>query len=157
MRKEQVAVNGPAFVEGIAANPQLQAALDARSIDNTPLRYDTPNLPTMQAMLDFIVKPGGVRADGTPYLTKAEIGPYGEIQRRLNKISALAQLRIQSVIAHGFAGVSRERLAEVYGGDPDGLLEDLRKIMQLLKLDRAESPFERIARFAVQQLQRGAR
>jgi len=157
MSKARVAVNGPAFVNGIAASPQLQAALDARIIDDKPLRYDAPNLPTMQAMLDFIVKPGGTRADGTPYLTRAETGPYGEIQRRLNKISALAQLRNQSVIAHGFAGVSRERLAEVYGSDPDGLLEDIRKITQLLKLDSGESPFERIARFAVQQLQRGAR
>ena len=70
-------------MEGIAASPQLQAALDGRIIDGTPLRYETPNLPTMRAMLDFIVKPGGTRADGTPYLTKAETGPYGEIQRRL--------------------------------------------------------------------------
>jgi hypothetical protein len=157
MSKARIAVNGPAFVNGIAANVQLKEALDARTLDGAPLRYDTPNLPTMQAMLDFIVKPSGVRADGAPYLTKAEAGQFGEIQRRLNKISALAQLRNQSVIAHGFTGVSHERLAEVYGNDPEGLLEDLRKIMQLLQLGGAESPFERIAQFAIQQIRRGAR
>ncbi|HWQ12522.1 MAG TPA: hypothetical protein VNL77_06975 [Roseiflexaceae bacterium] len=157
MRKERRAVNGPAFVQGIAATPALKAALDAVTIDGTPLRYDTPNLPTMHAMLDYILTPGTTRPDGAPCLSKAEAGRYGEVRRRLNRLTSLAQLRNQSVIAHGFAGVSRKRLEEAYGGDPSGLLADMRKVLELLGLPAGPSPLDRIADFVIAQLRRGAR
>lgn len=156
MSKEWAAVNGPAFVQGIAATPALQAQLDAVQIDGRPLRYDTPNLPTMQAMLTYIVQAGATRPDGAPCLSRAEAGPYGEVRRRLNKLSDLAQLRNQSVIAHGFAGVSRERLAAAYG-DAGGPLADIRKALELITGAAFVSPFARIAGFAAAQIRRGAR
>lgn len=152
MSKERKAVNLPEYQRRIAADPGLKAWLDGRTIDGTPLRYDAPNIPAMQAMLDYLVDPASVTPDGKPYLSKEEHGRLTGVKKRLDKITALAQLRNQSVIAHGFAGVSRERLAEVYGDDPAKLLDDLRTIVKLLGLPAQESPFERIARVAVEQL-----
>lgn len=152
MSKERKAVNLPAYQQRIEADPGLKAWLDRRTIDGTPLRYDTPNIPAMQAMLEYLVDAKSVTPDGKPYLPKDEQGRLTDVKKRLDKIATLAQLRNQSVIAHGFAGVSRERLAEVYNGDPAMLISDLREIVKLLGLTAQESPFERIAAVAIEQL-----
>ncbi len=155
MSRDERPVNLPAFVQGIRDNLLLRDFVEARKVDDQPLRYDEgPNLQVMQALLDYLVLPG-VRTDGTPYLNKADHGRYGEIRKRLNKFSALAQLRNQSIIAHGFAGVSLERLNEAYSGDSHHLLEDMGKVVQLLDLAAGTSPFERIAGFAAEQMRRG--
>ncbi|MCS7289332.1 MAG: hypothetical protein NZ699_09410 [Roseiflexus sp.] len=152
MSKERKAVNLPAYQQRIEADPGLKAWLDGRTIDGTPLRYDHPNIPAMQAMLEYLVNAKSIKPDGKPYLSKDEQGRLTGVKQRLDKITALSQLRNQSVIAHGFAGVSRERLAEVYNGDPAMLISDLRKIAELLGLAAQESPFERIAAVAIEQL-----
>lgn len=155
MSKERRTVNGPAFRQGIDAMPALKAALDKTQIDDQPLRYNMPTLPTMQAMLSYILEPGSTRPDGAPCLTKAESGRYGEVRKRLNRLTALAQLRNQSVIAHGFAGVSRKRLEDAYGSDPRGLLDDMRKVLELVGLSTEPSPLDRVADFVISQLRRG--
>ncbi|GIW00977.1 hypothetical protein [Roseiflexus sp.] len=152
MSKERREVNLPEYRRRIDADSGLKAWLDARTIDGTPLRYDTPNIPTLQAMLDYLIDPASVKPDDAPYLPKDERGRLTGVKQRLDKITSLSQLRNQSVIAHGFAGVSRERLAEVYGGDPDALIADLREIVKLLGLSAQESPFEQIAGIAIEQL-----
>ncbi len=145
------------YQAGIAASPALQVYLDAQRIDERPLRYaDGPNRTVMSAMLSFLAA-GGVRADGRPYLEKAELGRFGELRRRLNKLENLAQLRNQSIIAHGFAGVSREELDRAYGGEAVGIMQDLAKVLELLGLGQAASPFDRIAEAAAESLRRAAR
>ncbi|MFQ3631714.1 hypothetical protein [Roseiflexus sp.] len=152
MSKERRTVNLPEYQQRIAADPGLKTWLDGRIIDGAPLRYDTPNIPALQAMLDYLVDPASVMPDGQPYLPKDERGRLTGVKKRLDRITALSQLRNQSVIAHGFAGVSRERLTEVYGDEPARLIDDLHKIVELLGLASQESPFERIAAVAIGRL-----
>lgn len=152
MGKEAKATNLPVYRQRIDDDPGLKAWLDARTIDGTPLRYDMPNIPAMQAILEYIIDEESVRPDGRPYLKKEERGRLTGVKKRLDRITALSQLRHQSIIAHGFAGVSRERLAEACGGDPESLIADLKKIVELLGLNSGDSPFERIGRQAVEHL-----
>jgi hypothetical protein len=79
-------------------------------------------------------------------------GKLTGVKKRLDRITALSQLRNQSIIAHGFAGVSRERLAEVCGGNPDALIDDLKEIVRLLGLNSDGSPFDRISQRAVEHI-----
>lgn len=65
------------------------------------------------------------------YLTQPEAGLSTDERRRVEKavrsvekIKPLADLRNRSIAAHGFEGVSRERLVQEYGSDT--LIEDLR-------------------------------
>lgn len=154
MSKERREVNLPEYRRRIEDDPGLKAWLDARAIDGTPLRYDTPNIPAMQAMLDYLIDldPASVKPAGAPYLPKDERGRLTGVKKRLDRINVLAQLRNQSVIAHGFAGVSREQLEEACSGDPAMLIDDLREIVKLLGLTAHKSPFERIASVAIEQL-----
>jgi hypothetical protein len=153
MSKQKRAVNGPLFQQGINENASLKMFLDGRTIDNKPLRYDIPTIPVMQALLDYLIQ-GGTRVDGTPYLSKPEQGRYTGVKKQLDRFNSLAQLRNQSIIAHGFQGVSQDRLAEEYQGDP---IKDLQGIVENVlgggKLP--ESPFERIAQVAIEYLRRG--
>jgi hypothetical protein len=155
MSKEKEPINGPAFRAGIAANPALQALLDATKLGDKPLRYDTPNIPTLQALLKYLVAPDSKNADGTAYFAKGKRERYEQAKKRLDKITGLSQLRNQSVIAHGFAGVSRELLATQYGSDPDGLVADLKDIMRFIDLPVPPSPFDTITDTVIAHLRRG--
>jgi hypothetical protein len=156
MSKANEPINGPAFRNGIASDSGLKAALEATTIDGKPLRFETPNLPTMQAMLRYITEPAACRPDGSPYLSKADIGRYGQAKKLLDKISALAQLRNRSIIAHGFAGVSREALDAACGGDAAGIVREIAEVIKLVGLGTPDSPFDRIAEQAAAMLRRSA-
>jgi hypothetical protein len=97
----------------------------------------------MQAMFEFVLE-GGTRADGTPCATKKDRERLQGVQARLNKLNALADLRNQSVIAHGFAGVSEEAINNLYAGGARQIVDDLKKIIELLGIEGAASPFDRI-------------
>jgi hypothetical protein len=145
MSKPAKDVNLARYLAEIEANPQLKAHLDRQNIDGKPLIYNEgPNRPVMSAMLDYIVD-DGTRADGEPYLGKAERGRFGEARKRLNKMNNLSELRNQSIIAHGFAGVSREALDAAYTGDASTILADMGKVMELIGIGKAISPFDQIA------------
>jgi hypothetical protein len=152
MSKQKAEVNKARFQQGIADNPGLKAFLDKRTINKKPLCYDIPTIPVMQALLDYGIQ-GGTRADGTPYMSKAEQGRYTGVKRLLDRFSNLAQLRNQSIIAHGFQGVSRERLGEAYQGDPLADLQETASKVLGEKLD--ETPFKRIAQVAIEHLRQG--
>jgi hypothetical protein len=138
-------INLPRYLVLIEANSELKAYLEAAKIDGKPLRYtDGPNRPVMSAMLDFIVK-GGKRADGQPYLKKDDQGRFAGLKKAMGQLDKLAELRNQSIIAHGYAGVSREELDRVYGGDAQQMLADMGKVLEMLGLGRVVSPFDRIA------------
>jgi hypothetical protein len=143
------------FLAAIAANPTLQAHLDAATIDGNPLVYKYgPNRPVMSSLLDFLAR-GGLRADGKPYLAKAEQGRFIGLKKAMDKLDSLAELRNQSIIAHGYAGVSREELDRAYGSDAAGILRDMSKIIELAGIGAAPSTFDAIAATAAEQLRRG--
>lgn len=147
-------VNLAGFLQGIAESPALQAHLDAARIDGRPLRYsDGPNRPVMISIIEFITKGGG-RSDGTPYLTTADQGRFVGLKKAMDKMSSLAELRNQSIIAHGYAGVSREELDRVYTGDAAGIIADMEKVITLSGIGQPRSPFAQIAEMAIQQLRR---
>jgi hypothetical protein len=154
MSRAKYAENRARFQQGIAENPDLKAFMDGRTIDNKPLRYEQPTIPVMQALLEYLMEHNR-RADGAPYLSKADQGRCKGLKIPLNKIEGLKTLRNQSIIAHGFAGVSRERLPEFYSGDPASALDDMKKVLHLLDMQVDESPFKRIAQEAIEHLRRG--
>jgi hypothetical protein len=142
------------FLAEIAANPSLQAHLDAATIDGNPLVYKYgPNRPVMRSLLDFLAR-GGLRADSKPYLAKAEQGRFIGLTKAMDKLDSLADLRNQSIIAHGYAGVSREELDRAYGSDASDILTDMSKIIELAGIDAAPSTFDEIATVAAEQLRR---
>jgi len=155
MGKPARATNLPRYLQMIAENLALKTHLDGQQIDGKPLIYDKgPNRPTMSVMLDFLVS-SGTRTDGRPYLGKDDKNRFGEARKRLNKMNDLSELRNQSIIAHGFAGVSREELDAAYTGDAAGIMADMDKVMDMIGMGKAASPFDRIAEVAADVL-RGA-
>ncbi len=137
-------INLPRYLALIEANSKLKAHLEAAKIDGKPLRYtDGPNRPVMSAMLDFIAK-GGLRADGKPYLNKNDQGRFAGLKKAMGQLDKLAELRNQSIIAHGYAGVSREELDAAYGGDAQQVLTDMGKVLDLIGIGKIVSPFDRI-------------
>jgi hypothetical protein len=154
MRKPLREANLQRFLQGIAANPALQGSLDTATIDGKALHYsDGPNRAVMQRMLDFLAQ-GGLKADGTPYLSKSEQGRFQGLKKAMGQIDKLAELRNQSIVAHGYAGVSREELDAIYGGDASGIIDEMEKVFDLVGLGRVESPFVAIAEAATEQLRR---
>lgn len=66
------------------------------------------------------------------------------VMEGLEKIDKLAELRNKTILAHGFEGVSRERLEAEYGSD--SLIEDLREsVGDALGRDLSENPFFELA------------
>ncbi len=141
MSKAARATNLARYLDQIDANPSLRDYLEQKTIDGQPLRYrDGPNRPVMQAMVEFLIS-GGVRADGRPWAGKHERARLQAVFHILQRLDSLAELRNQSVIAHGFAGVSREEIDALYQGGADRIIHDLRDILRLLDLAEADSPF----------------
>lgn len=153
--KEQRDASLARYLELIDGNPALRDFLDQRTLDGKPLRYrDGPNRPVMQALLEFVLN-GGTRADGTPFATKKDRERLSGVRERLNRLDALAELRNQSVIAHGFAGVAREAIDSAYKGGADQIVPDLYKTIELLDNPVHKSPFDRIAETVQRELRRG--
>lgn len=155
MSKAVREANLASYLAQIDGNPHLHQYLEQKTIDNQPLRYrDGPNRPVMQAMLEFVIN-SGLRADGTPFAVKKERERLAGVKAHLDRLDRLAELRNQSVIAHGFAGVSQETINEVYEGGVDKVMNDLHQILHLLGIDQPQSPFELIADNVSKVLQRG--
>jgi len=153
MSNAKRAANQPLWEKGIESNSDLKAYLEAIVIGDRPFDFSQPTIPVLTAMVSYLVDDKhGRRADGTGYL-EARIRPlYKEVAKRLGKIKNLSDLRNQSIVAHGFRGVSREAIAAAYGGgDP---LEDMRKCVELLGI-RGQERLAEIAVIAVEHVRRG--
>ncbi|WP_298814731.1 hypothetical protein [Chloroflexus sp.] len=143
------------YLEQIDSHPALRDYLEQQTIDNKPLRYrDGPNRPVMQAMIRFVIE-GGARADGQPFANKKDRNRLQTVNHLLGQLDTLADLRNQSVIAHGYAGVSREEIDAIYKGGPEKIIEDLREMMYQLDIDKQPSPFDRVVQTIQDALQRG--
>ncbi len=65
--------------------------------------------------------------------------------KRLNRFEPLAGLRNRSIIAHGFEGVSSERLAELYRGGVEQIEGDMEALLNdVLGLDVSINPYDAI-------------
>lgn len=139
---------------GIVNNSMLKAYLDAFTIAGKPLKYHEPNTAVFAAMLTYLVdQKAGQRMDGSPYLKAADRERFEQIRKSLNRFDDLKKLRNQSIIAHGFAGISLQKIKEAYkDGDP---LHDIEKILHRLGFRMGENVFARIADFVTDQLRRG--
>ena len=150
MAKDKRAQNSPIFQATIHDNPELLELMQRSKIGNQPLRFDDPNIPTLTKMLEYAVD-GGVRADGSSYLNEKKRGLYKEVLGRIAQFGKLSQLRNDSIIAHGFQGVSYEKITMLYGqGNP---LEDIHTILKMLRLHNADAlVFDTISSFVIEQL-----
>ena len=142
------------FQAAINQNPGLLHMMQQTKIGKNALRFDEPNMPTLGKMIEYMID-GGVRADSSPYLKQSDRGVYRSVLERVNKFGKLSDLRNQSIIAHGFQGISLPKIKAAYGdGDP---MADMRTIIKQLQMTTNEqSLFERISIFVVEQLRRSA-
>jgi len=78
---------------------------------------------------------------------------YDEIARILNskRMTDMIELRNDSIVGHGFTGVSRNELVKVYG-DPYTALKEFRKCLELLGLQINGSKYEEVNELIVGQL-----
>lgn len=126
-----------AFTEGVESNPALHKFLEEESYEGQRLKWRQVNIPTLMAVLDFLL-----RSSQDSSLSSSEREAYSEIYRIFKKLKKLSELRDQSIIAHGFQGISRKIIAESYG-DGD-VIEDLSRVVAALGIDAADDPFEKI-------------
>lgn len=78
---------------------------------------------------------------------------YDEIARILNskRMTDMIELRNDSIVGHGFTGISRNELVKVYG-DPYTALREFRKCLELLGLEINGSKYEEVNELIVGQL-----
>ena len=78
---------------------------------------------------------------------------YDEIARILNskRMTDMIELRNDSIVGHGFSGISRSELIKVYG-DPYTALKEFKKCLELLGLQINGSKYEEVNDLIVEQL-----
>ena len=104
------------FKSDVSSNNNLKNFLDKNRIS-----YNAPNRLCLFMMLRFLISKNPDRND------------LKIITDTINKIKKLSDLRNASIMAHGFEGISRDRINALY--DSDELIEDL-KIYRYLKVYR---------------------
>lgn len=79
---------------------------------------------------------------------------YKEIVKLLNseKMTKLIELRNNSIVGHGFRGVSREEIAKMYG-NPYNVLDDFKYCLNLLDIKLVEDKYNKINEFIRQELE----
>jgi hypothetical protein len=145
--------------EGIQANPQLMAFLEARTVEEEPLDWKKIARPTYKALLSYATDEVlGLDAGGKPLLSPGERGRYDALLDRINAFDRLVELRHRTIIGHDFEGVSEAEVLKHYTGRPkqDGIrrtpVEGLEQIMGMLGVDVRESPYQAVAEFVIQGL-----
>lgn len=113
----------PAFVEGIERDPELRQPVESPYEGRT---LDYKRAPTRELLRHLLATPR-LRSDPTAQRVKA-------LTDRLRRLS---ELRNDSIVAHGFKGVSREAIIEAYGGEP---LDDLRALAEAVGMDPDANP-----------------
>lgn len=91
----------------------------------------------------------------TTYINRTlENTKYMEVARLLNsqKMTDMIELRNDSIVGHGFSGVSLSELVKVYG-DPYEALKDFKRCLELLNLHINGSKYEEINTLIKKQLE----
>lgn len=146
--KAHKAENLAQFNQLLADDPALHAYLEQAKIGDQKLDYQHFSVPVMISLINFLTKTADQR-----YLTRPQQGIYKGILEIINKITNLGQMRNQSIIAHGFQGVSKEKINEAMQLKPDqDPLDVLRNILAKMQIDIHESPFQQIQTTLTQKL-----
>lgn len=132
-----------AFQRALQERPWLLAYLRGKH-----LNPDKPNRWVLQAMLQCAW-------DGqAPQEVRERSESFRLLYERLGRLDSLAALRNKSIVAHGFDGVSRERIeAEYRKRNPEGSpLEDMVAALEILAVSPGEDPFQAAAKLALEGL-----
>lgn len=113
----------------LESEPGLAEHLEKEGIEPSPANRDT-----LRAMLRYLA--------GLPGNEALE-----ETLNKLVSIQKLGGLRNRAITAHGFEGISRDGLEEVFQADPDEILPTMRPILQdAIGEEVAPNPFDEINR-----------
>lgn len=114
-----------------------------------PLKWDQINVDVLMALLRYVAEDGRAR-DGTAMLSSEGVARYRAAYELLERLDSLRDLRNKCIIAHGFEGVSGEKIRREYGdGDPSS---DMARLMVLLGFSVETDPFSQLAEFVKEQL-----
>jgi hypothetical protein len=134
------------FLDGVHARSGLLAFLEAEERDRH-LRWREPNRLAFDRMVRFAIG----ELEGSGDTERAD--RYARAHEAVNRLDCLSGLRNDSIIAHGYEGVSWALIQERYarhGGDP---LETMRQALGTLGIPVGESPFEAIMRLTLEGLE----
>lgn len=140
-----------AFKEFIEGYPHLLKFMQGQihRESGQPLEWDKINVPVLMALIRYIIEDGRDR-DGAAMLLPEDVERCRAAYELLEKLDRLRSLRNKCIIAHGFEGVSDEKIRQEYGdGDPSS---DMARLMELSGFSVEEDPFSRLADFVKEDL-----
>lgn len=107
------------FIRYIKENNNILQFLEKEGID--PNRIE-PNRKVLRKILEFWVKKE----------RKTRLGQIFGFVKKINEPNgnSLADLRNKSILAHGFEGISKDRINKLYGSDD--LIDDIKKFINIL-------------------------
>lgn len=111
------------FVHYVKMHNTLLQFLEKEGID---LNRIEPNRRVLRKILEFWVKKE----------RKTKLGPIFEFVKKINEPdgTSLTDLRNKSILAHGFEGISKDYINELYGSDK--LIDDLKRFIDTFEFDR---------------------
>ncbi|MBM7846600.1 hypothetical protein [Herpetosiphon giganteus] len=146
--KAHKAENLAKFNQILADDPILHEYLENKQFAGNKLDYRHFSVPVLLALLDFLTKNPQQK-----YLAKKQVGIYTGLRELIIKLSNLSDMRNQSVIAHGFEGVSEDQIIKHLKlkseQTPIDLLHD---ILAKIAIDVRESPFQQIQTVLIEKL-----
>ncbi|GAA5528048.1 hypothetical protein [Herpetosiphon gulosus] len=146
--KAHKAENMVKFNQLLTDDPVLHEYLENEQFAGNKLDYQQFSVPVLIAMLNFASEKAGQR-----YLNKQQAGLSIGILKNLYKINNLTQMRNQSIIAHGFEGVSQAMIIKGLKINQDqNPLDILRDILAKMQINLPESPFQQIQTTLTQKL-----
>ncbi|KPL91718.1 hypothetical protein [Herpetosiphon geysericola] len=146
--KAKKAASSTQFTKLLADDPALFEHLEQATIDGNKLDYSHFSVPVLVAMLNFLTK-----QQAQTYISQRQAGIYIGLREQINKLSNLSEMRNQSVIAHGFEGVSKEQILEKLKLNQDQTpLDLLRTILAKIEISVPPSPFQQIQAVLIEKL-----
>lgn len=127
-------------LEWLTTQPALQSYLDSYSVEGRKLEYERDvNRCVMDAILRYYAEKNGLEL-------------AIEARGHLLGIETLANLRNHTPIAHGFQGVSRETIENLYGKPLDEMMNNMNQLIDFIQGDSIDRVpfFERINQLATQ-------
>lgn len=131
-------------------HPRLLDYLKMQRVNNGPLRYDKPDRPALSAMLRCSWEVPGA-SDNSELVERCRA-----VSGLLQRFDCLSSRRNKSIIAHGFEGVSSDKILDDYerAGHRGEPLSDMAEMLQIIDIKVGESPFSSVARLLVRELEK---
>jgi len=136
------------YLAQLELHPPLLDYLKRQRYKDKPLEYKKIDRAVLEHIVRCAWEVPGSAADST---LVEMCKPALEMLQRFN---CLSTLRNKSIIAHGFEGVSRERILEEYrrGGSDADPIHDMFKVLQALGIAAGASPFEQVVQYLTSEL-----